>query len=180
MKLSTSFVTPVARVVIPMVAGLWAAALAMVIVAVLLVQQAWTMRQQVPEMRDRLAQIDVRMDELKAKDSGPSIVELEGIKQRVMAINALTGIRGWPAPIMLAQLEQMLPDSVYLVSLNHKLKDGEVHLLAESRDAVALTGFLKRLEKEPHFSEVMLVRQAQRDSQGNHAIQFQVRLKERQ
>lgn len=179
MKLSTSFAPPVVRLVVPVTAGLWVTALILLAVAALLVQRGWAMRAEAPAMDERLAQIELQLKKLETKESAPSPAELNTVKDRVAAINTLTGIRGWPAPMMLAKLEQLLPDPVYLVSLNHKLKDGEVHVLAESTNAEALTGFLKKLEKEPHFSEVMLVRQTQRGTRGDHAIQFEVRLKER-
>ncbi len=142
------------------------------------VYDAHSLRAEMPALRERLDHTRARLQELNAKTAAVPAADLTDVRQRVAAINALTGIRGWPAPLMLAKLEQLVPDSVYLVSFNHKLREGEVQLVAESTTAEALTQLLMRLEKERHFTEVMLVRQSQR-GRGNGAIQFELRLKER-
>lgn len=130
-------------------------------------------------LRTRLADLDSRLRDQALIEPLPPVGEMAEMKQRIAAINALTESRGWPAPLLLARLEEWLPDEVSLVSVRHRVKDGEAVLIAESDSAETLTAFLQRLEKEPHFSEVLLSRQGNPSARDAKLLQFELRLKER-
>lgn len=178
MKIVAQFAPPIVDWVKPGILAAWLVTGLTGIGVALLIYDAHSLRAEMPALRERLEQTRARLQELNAKNAPIPSAELSEVRQRVATINALAGIRGWPAPLMLAKLEQLVPDSVYLVSFNHKLREGEVQLIAESTTTEALTQLLMKLEKEPHFTEVMLVRQSQR-GRGDGAIQFELRLKER-
>lgn len=135
-------------------------------------------RAELPVLRARLATM---MDESKAATSRvplPSLHALSEIRRRVGELNSISGVRGWFAPALLAWLEEHMPESVYLLSFQHQLREGEVVLVVESPSTEALTSFLLGLEREPHFKEVLLARQSPR-SEVRGTVQFEIRLKER-
>jgi CHAD domain-containing protein len=131
-------------------------------------------------LTERLADIESRLRDQALIQALPPPEEMAALRQRVATVNALTELRGWPATALLAQFEEWLPDEVSLVSLRHRIKDGEIVLVAESENADLLTGFMHRLEKEPHFSEVLLSRQgAPAGGRANKLLQYELRLRER-
>jgi hypothetical protein len=99
------------------------------------------------------------------------------MRQRVYALNKLSGLRGWGTPQLLAWLAERLPRNVNLVSLHHKPREGEALLVAESPSAESLTGFLLQLEEEPRFAEVLLSRQGTRGARGAAIVQFEIRVR---
>ncbi|MBI5783120.1 MAG: PilN domain-containing protein [Gammaproteobacteria bacterium] len=131
-------------------------------------------------LTERLTDIESRLRERALIEALPPLEEMAALRQRAAAVNTLTEIRGWPATALLARFEEWLPDEVSLVSLRHRIKDGEIVLVAESENADLLTGFMHRLEKEPHFSEVLLSRQgAPAGGRDNKLLQYELRLRER-
>jgi hypothetical protein len=131
-------------------------------------------------LQERLADIESRLRERALIEQLPPPEEMAALKRRATAINALADVRGWPASTLLARFEEWLPDDVSLVSLRHRGKDGEVVLVAEAENAELLTGFMNRLEKEPHFSEVLLSRQgAPAHGRDGKLLQYEMRLRER-
>jgi len=180
MKITAHFAPPVVQLVRPATLTLWALAIAMLAASAgLLYMGSTTARGEMSALRERLATTEARLAEATATAAFVPPAELVAVRDRVAAVNALAGVRGWPAPVMLARLETLLPSNAFLVSLVHKLRDGELHLVAESESVDALTAFLQKLEREPHFAEVMLVRQTQRGSREARGIQFEIRLKEK-
>ncbi len=177
MKITTNFVASPARLVRPMAVVLWGLACLIVAVVLWLAHAAIEARNEIPDLRERLSQLDRRQHELTAYEKLPA-AELQDLKLKVAALNALSGSHGRSAPSLLADLEQWLPDRVWLVSLHDRSKDGEVLLVAESESVEPLTVFLLRLEQQSRFSEVLLVKQTPQ-SAPRRTIQFELRLKER-
>ena len=103
--------------------------------------------------------------------------ELAAMRQRVSALNAYASVRGASTLRILNWLEGHLPDNVHLVSLHHKPREGELLLVAEAPSAEAFTAFLRIIEKEPWFSEVLLSKQAVRGQQGSGGLQFELRVR---
>ena len=180
MKITASFVAPV-RPLAPVLAG------ALLLTGLLLAgAAAWLAVDGVGKARERtalnerLADIESRLRERALIEALPPPEEMAALKRRAAAVNALTETRGWPAATLLARLEAWIPDEVSLVSVRHRIKDGEAIIVAEAENPEHLTNFMHRLEKEPHFSEVLLSRQgapaAGRDSK---ALQYELRLRER-
>lgn len=167
------------NLVAPLAALVWCLGLLGIGTAVWLVIDASARRAERPALEERLAQLQQRVKDIAAPAASPSRAELSATKQRVAAINALGGARGWPAEAMLAKLERLLPERAYLVSVHHQLRDGEVRLIAEATDAEVLTTFLINLEKEPHFTQVLLAKQSQHGSAAGRTVQFDIRVRER-
>lgn len=177
MKITTNLVASPTRLVRPMAAVLWMLAGLFISVALWLAHAAIDTRDEIPALRERLAQLEQRQREITTPEKPPA-VELQGLKQRVAALNALSDNQGGSVTTLLVDLEQWLPDPVWLVSLHDRVKSGEVLLVAESESVEPLTAFLLRLERQPRFSEVLLVKQTPR-SAPRRSVQFEIRLKER-
>ncbi len=180
MKITASFTPPI-RPLAPALAG------AFLLTGVLLAGvTVWLVADTVGKAREkavlteRLADIESRLRERALIEALPPAEEMAALRQRAAAVNTLTEIRGWPATALLARFEEWLPDEVSLVSLRHRIKDGEIVIVAEAENAELLTGFMHRLEKEPHFSEVLLSRQgAPASGRDNKLLQYELRLRER-
>jgi hypothetical protein len=177
MRISANFPAARPRLALPLAAGLWLSALALAAVAAWLAVNTLEMRAERPRLESRLARVEEQLSAAAPKTPLPPPGELESLRQRVRALNKLSGMRGWATPQLLAWLAAQLPDNVYLVSLHHKPREGEALLVAESPSAEALTGFLLRLEKEPRFAEVLLSKQGARGAPGAAAIQFEIRVR---
>jgi hypothetical protein len=135
-------------------------------------------RAEMPALKKRLAILERQTREIRVGDELPDERTLNDLRRRVAALNRYSVAGGWSAPTLLAWLERQLPDDVYLAGLQQNLELGTVKLTAESVDPGALTAMLARLEKEPHFREVLLVRQGPRAGRADR-MQFVVELKER-
>lgn len=177
MKITTNFVISPTRLVRPMAVVLWGLAGLMAAATLWLTYAVIDARHEIPALQERLAQLEQRQREITTPEKPPA-AELQGLKQRVTALNTLSGNRGGAVTTLLADLEQWLPDPVWLVSLHDRVKSGEVLLVAESESVAPLTAFLLRLEQQPRFSEVLLVKQTPR-SAPRRSVQFEIRLKER-
>lgn len=178
MKVTTNFVQSPTRLARPLAIGLWGLAGVVAVTGLLLWHAALDARNEIPDLRERLAQLDQRRHELAAQPVLP-VVELRQLKQRVAALNALSSNRGHSVGSLLADLEQWLPDQAWLVSLHDRAKEGEVLVVAESASVEPLTVFLLRLEQQPRrFSEVLLVKQTPQGA-SRKTVQFEIRLKER-
>lgn len=178
MKITTNFVASPARLVRPMAAVLWGLVCLVVAVVLWLAHAAVSVRSELPELRERLVQLEQRQRELINQERPPPVAELQDIQRRVTALNTLSGSRGRSVTSLLADLETWLPDQAWLVSVHDRTKDGEVLIVAESESVEPLTAFLLRLEQQPRFSEVLLVKQTPQGAP-QKSIQFEMRLKER-
>ena len=180
MKLHTNFITPLPNL-IPWLRLVFyfCALLGFALTGLFLFQGIQAQRQIIP-LQQHLAKLEKRKAQLKPNRVRlPAMKKMEQVRQQVTELNRLSGGTGWPLARMLTRLEQLLPPYVYLVSLHHRQQNGEVKLIAVGRRADTLTSFLKRLEQEPHFSDVLLVRQTQKRRAGRVYIQYEVKLKER-
>ncbi len=180
MKITASFIPPI-RPLAPLLAGVFLlTGLMLAGTVVWLVADTVGKGREKTVLNERLADIESRLREQALIQTLPPPEEMAPLKQRVAAVNALTEIRGWPVVTLLARFEEWLPDEVSLVSLRHRIKDGEIVLVAEAENAEPLTGFMHQLEKEPHFGEVSLSRQATPVAgRDNKPLQYELRLRER-
>ncbi len=179
MKITASFFAPVRNLAPALVSALGLLALMLIGTLSWLVVDATTKYRDKGVLNERLTDIESRLRERALIEPLPPPEELAALKQRVAVLNVLTDARGWPAATLLARLETWLPEQVLLVSLRHRVRDGEAMLVAEAENAEILTAFLLKLEKEPHFSEVLLSRQGAPTSRDGKRLQFELRLKER-
>ena len=178
MKATTNFSEPLPNLVPFLAAGLGILTLAILIISIWLAADAIGLKKNKPDLEAQLAKLSSQRSEI-AEGLLPPQAELVNLKQRVALINALSGNLGWPFPAVLGKLEQLLPDYAYLIQIHHKLDTGEIQMTVESESAETLTAFLVKLQKEEHFSEVLLTKQGQRSGQGRKRIQFELRVKEK-
>jgi hypothetical protein len=163
--------------VVPALVASWTIAALLACACAWLVADTLELRSQLPLTARRLGILQ-RQSTAAPKTPLPSQAQLSGMRDRVHAINNLSGARGWTTAQLLSWLEHNLPREVHLVALHHKAKEGEALLTAEAANAAALTGFLAGLEKEPAFSEVLLSKQSTHTAEGSTpAVQFEIKLR---
>jgi hypothetical protein len=176
MKLVTNFVPPAGRLA-PYLAGiLWSIALAAAICSILLLLAGYQLRTERTELDQRLARFAAQ--EIQAPADMLPREQLMALRQQVQALNNLTGAVGQPLPTLLARLEKLTPEGVWLVNLQHRPREGETKLLVEAERAELLTAFMERLEQSKMFTQVLLTRQAQRADGSHRTIQFEIQLRE--
>ena len=176
MKIHADFLDARPRLARPLAAILWTLASACAIGAGFLVSSLWEMREERPQLEARLARLEAQAA-AAPRTGGPAMHELVALRERVQTLNKVAGVRGWSTPQLLDWLGARLPDNVHLVSLQHRPREGEALLVAESASAEALTGFLLRLESERRLDEVLLSKQGTVGNAGHAAVQFEIRIR---
>ena len=135
------------------------------------------------ELRTREDDLQARVTALKSADQGDvaarrdAVRDLSSVRDRVQRLNQLIGHTGRPTPSLLETLERLLPGPAHLVSLQHRVETGDVVLVVAASGTVPLTTFLRALEREPRFQQVLLLHQVTAGTGGN--VHFEIRLKER-
>jgi len=135
------------------------------------------------ELRARQDDLQTRVMALKNADQGDvaarhdAVRDLSSVRARVQRLNQLIGHTGRPTPSLLETLERLLPAAAHLVSLQHRVETGDVVLVVAASGTVPLTAFLRALERDPRFQQVLLLHQVSAATGGN--MQFEIRLKER-
>lgn len=158
----------------------WLLAAGLGIAAVALLLDTAELRERRSATEARLAHLQTQKTLAVGETAQPPRAELEAMARRVQALNALAEVRGLDAAELLVWLEQRLPDDVRLVRLHHRAREGEIHLVAEASAAEPLATFLRELEQEPRFAEVLLARQGTRSVRGRAAaVQFEIRIRHR-
>jgi Tfp pilus assembly protein PilN len=178
MRPTTNFVHPVGAAAPVLAAGLWGIALISLAAAVWLTIDTFAMRRDLPDLKERLAEVENRAQEADTQDV-PPVAELASLKERVSLVNGLVGGQGRPLSALLTRLEALIPDETYLVSLHYRQRTGEAQLVAEAQRAEALSMLLLKLEQSGYFAEVLLTRQSLRTARGRKHVQFELRLKEK-
>lgn len=176
MRIAASF-TRRPRAAVFLSVGLGVTAMAFAVLAVWLAIDISDMREGQPHLEARLALLQTRLDAAAPQKSLPPMVELESVRRRVQALNRFSRLRGWSTPRLLAWFERRMPKEVYLASLHHRPREGEVLLVAESPSAAALTGFLLEMEKEPEFAQVLLSKQGVHRRAGATTVNFEIRVR---
>ncbi len=178
MKITTNFVGPAQRAVKPLIAGLWAAALAFAGGAIWLLAEGVSVRSELPELQQRLARVEKLAQDASVKGTPlPPAQQLAQTRERVMRINAVAQSKGLSTGALLSELEAQLPRDAWLVSLHHRATEGQAVIMAAAASDEPLAGFLLKLERDPLFEQAMLVRELQ--PAGKAGVQFEIRLKVR-
>lgn len=105
---------------------------------------------------------------------------LVALREQVKVLNGLTGQSGRSLPLLLAILEKVMPDGVWITNLQYRPLEMETKLLIEADRTELLTDFMDRLEHSGHFSRVLLTRQTQRSEGAQRTTQFEIQLQEQQ
>lgn len=174
MRIATNYVRPAQRAVIPAVTLMWAAAIALAAATVWLAYDGKKLRAEVPQLRTRLAHVDAQKP--VAQVHLPPMKQLIEMRERVAKINAVAQTKGVPTLALLADLEKQLPREAWLTSIHHRASEGQVQLIASARRADPLSDFLLRLEHDPLFDEVMLLREVKAGG-AKADVQYEIRLK---
>ena len=176
MRITATFIDARPRLAAPLAWALWTLAAVLAGAAAWLGAAMLELRAEAPRLQARLARLEAQLAEAPRQKLPPA-AELDALRRRVGDLNRLSGMRGWTTPQLVRWLAGELPDNVYLVSLQHRPREGEAMLVAESPSAEALTGFLLRLEREPRFAEVLLSRQGAAGASGSGLVQFEIRVR---
>lgn len=103
----------------------------------------------------------------------------EQLKSRLNAVNQLTEMGRQDISLILSQLERLMPDQFYLLSLNYRSVTDDLSLVIESPDTAKVADFIDKLETDKLFADISIVRQMQVSNKGRTAVQFEVQLKTR-
>jgi Tfp pilus assembly protein PilN len=178
MRITTNFVNRGDRAVIPVAATLWLCTIVFCTAAWWLVEDAASLRSSLPDLRQRLARVGTAAHGVPQVQNLPPVSELAEMRERVARINAAAQTKGVPTTALLAKLETLLPSQAWLLSFHHRATQAEVTLIAAAPTAEPLSGFLLKLEHDPLFEEVMLLRELSPTSSGK-SVQYEIRLKVR-
>ena len=166
------------RSVLPFVLGVWLLVGVMASAAMFLMFDSAGLRDEQPGLESRLSHLQEQEQHALSAGTLPPKIELQAMERRVRALNALSGVHGLDISELFVWLEQQLLNDVRLVSLHHRAQSGETRLVAEASKAEPLASLLRKLEREPRFSEVLLAKQGSRSAQGKvEAIQFEIRIR---
>lgn len=176
MKITADLLGARPRLAAPLAALLWGVSIIFIVATAWLAKSALELREERPRLELRLERIHAQAQAAAAAAPLPAAAQLAALRERVGALNKVSGLRGWSTPQLLDWLGARLPDNVHLVSLHHRPREGEALLVAQSPSAEALTAFLLVLEKEPRFAEVLLSKQGA--ASGSAAdVQFEIRVR---
>lgn len=161
----------------------WLAAAGLSAGALLLLSLTIWMVVAIVEMHTLEVDMRTRVATLKNRDSGDAntrvaaLHDMSAVRDRVQRLNLLIGHSGQTTPSLLETLERLLPGPAHLLSLQHRVRTGDVTLVVAAAGTTPLTTFLRALEREPRFQQVLLLHQASTANGG--FVQFEIRLKER-
>lgn len=175
MKITTNFSTPAGRMAPYLTGILLLLSSVAVVISIALYMYAQQIAAEVPVLEERLARYRNREIQ-KPADLLPND-KLAVLRTRVRELNDLTKSTGQSLPLLLSRLEKLIPDGVWLVSLQYRSRENGVKLVAEANHAELLTDFMRKLERSGYFSQVLLTRQAQSSENVQRAIQFEIQLR---
>lgn len=177
MKLNTNFVS--STLIVTPIVGLvmWGASLLLILLSLLLIIDRQQMNADIDALKNENEEFSSHAQKLQrqTKQTLPSLIELQNLAKKASALNAVSRVKGDSVAVLLTCLELALPKDTFLKSLEHYPGKGEILLTAVSPKADLLTHFLRKLEKDNHFEQVMLVRQSKNESQQNE-VQFDLKL----
>lgn len=174
MKVTANFARPPLAWLWP-AAMLWGTTLIALVATALAVSSARDLATEESTLRTRVERARVQANR-QANVSLPSPQEQAALRNKIHEWNQLAGVTGWSTAQLLAWLEQHTPKEVYFVSFQHEPRAGAVLLVAQSPSRPALTTFLRTLEQEQAFGEVLLSKQSDRTGPAGLA-QFEIRLR---
>lgn len=175
MKITTNFAAPWRDLTLVLGGLFWLGATMELGVSGYLWMRGTRLAQARPALAARLAAMQERVAGIDVTGL-PSARRLAALHRRIVAVNGLAGVAGWPMTRVLAQMEAAVPRGVVLASLDDKVDVGEITLVAQAPHARALTQLLARLEAVAHFRHVLLVEQHRYRRKGVSWVRCKVRL----
>lgn len=174
MKISTNFVYPLQLAVMPVVIAMWLAAAGFAAGAGWLLDEAATLRSDLPQLKQRLERAE-KTDTVTSQEHMPTAQELSQTRNRIAKINAAARTAGVQSAVLLNRLETLLPPEAWLASLHYRATEGEVRMVVSAKNIQTLTSFLQKLEHDPLFEEVMLMHEMQAAANAQYEIRMKVR-----
>lgn len=177
MRINTNFSKPAGRMLPYLTGGFLLLSVVTIVVSITLFLSARQFSAEIPALEERLARYKGR-EIPKPVELLPNDKLIE-LRTRVKNINDLSNSAGQTLPQLLTRLEKLMPDGVWLATLQYKSNENETRLVAESNTGEHLTEFMRKLESSGFYSQVLLTRQTQRSEGTKGAIQFEIQLKGR-
>ena len=175
MKFNTNFAKTAGRMLPFLTIGFLLLGAVVLFISLLLFFSASHISSDLPELEERFARYKNR-EILK-----PAVLlsndKLSELRTRVKNVNDLSNASIQTLPQLFARLEMLMPDGVWLVTLQYRSRENETRLVAESNFGEHLSEFMRRLESSGLYSKVLLTRQTQRTEGSQSAIQFEIQLK---
>lgn len=178
MKIRTNFSMSSTGMALRIMMILWMTAILAALLAAWMAMQTSQLKQTKLDFEHQLSKLQSRHVAGIPK-AFPSQEELVTLKKRIAAVSSISNNREGSLSVFLRKIELLLPDEAYLVTLHYKGDTREAQITAEAGSAKILTGFLRDLEKEKEFLEVLLTKQSQRTLNDKQIVQFDLRIKER-
>lgn len=178
MKINTNFISPPGKFAPHLAIMLNLLSVALVLFAIFLWVQVGHLHQQVPALKNSLAQFKSRPGGV-ADVALPPRAELATVKASIASINHLSGAHNGSLLSALVGLEAQLPPDVSLIELSYRRRAGEIQMTADAGRSETVGKLLRDLERSEKFTEVLLVRQAANRGNNSGHIQFELHLKER-
>jgi Tfp pilus assembly protein PilN len=177
MKINTNLAEPTWR--LPLLSSL--VLLLVMLVSSVLSILGWLEYGQHQEELTLLEQRMERLREKRAEANGSvplSPSEMDALVARVAEVNELLSRGSGRLPVLLASMENAVPDELVLQSLHYDGRRHEFALVAEASDSSNLAAFVSALQTQEHFESVQLRRQRQAGSDGE-LVQLELNVMER-
>lgn len=175
MKFNTNFVNPTGQVRAYLVGFFIFSSAAAIIISIALYISARQISAEMPMLEERLLSYQKR-EIYKSTELLPHNKLIE-LRAQIAGVNSLISASGQTLPQLFTRLEKLIPDGVWLESLQYRSVENEIKLAAVSFHGEHLTDFMGRLERSGYFSQVLLIRQMQHSNSAQGAIQFDIQLK---
>ena len=134
------------------------------------------MRSDKPALDKKLAAAKVEYAAMPAASAAPGAGALAELQRRVSMINKLKMGKSSGVTNVLATLEKITMDGIYLTEFTYNLEDNGIQIEARTDSASKMSDFLGVLEKEPLFNKVSLEKQSQREtSMGAKTVDFSIK-----
>lgn len=178
MRITTNFVFSTGKLIKVLTAVVWLNALVFSAVALGLLVDAVATQDEVRTLKGQLAALEAELSTKKLKQAIPPLAELNDLKARVTAVNAINMGRGGAVSDLLIHIEKILPAGAYLVTFQHQQLSGEVAIGVQAEETKTLMDFLSALEDGASFTDVLLVKQSDKQVRGKSRAQFDIRFRE--
>ena len=157
------------------IAAAWMVAAALAVVCAYLTYAGLALLEQEQSVTGHIADVKAELAVLEAEDdTAPSAAEYAALSARIAYHNALVGARREELLDVLAALENVLPDDVWLRDLTYDTPTGRLGLSLLSRDETALPAALQAIEALERLDDVILKRQVQMRQGQEELVQYEI------
>lgn len=159
MKLNTSFTNaPLGRLVLPLLIIFILPTFVFTGVGINLLLKMESEAVEYKFLQTKNQELSAQINTEKAQQELPPDSEFIRAKNEIRKINSLHSKSGYTPAMLLHQLEKIKGDGVLLMRINHKTSEGKLILKGEAKTSTSLTDFLGKLEENPHFDQVKVLK----------------------